>query len=89
MSLLWRVDNFASYPHAFHIFSIVMHISIIVLDNLFMLQYFRIKQNADLIKSFYALGVIKNASELQDESVEEIQVDEIEYEEVVIMLLFC
>ena len=52
-----------------------------------MLQYNHIKQNADLVKSFYALGVIKNASELQDESVEEIQVDEIEYEEVVIMIV--
>ena len=44
-----------------------------------MLQYLHIKQNADLIKSFYALGVFMNASELQDVSVEEIQVDEIEY----------
>ena len=52
-----------------------------------MLQYYHIKQNADLVKSFYALGVIKNASELRDESVEEIQVDEIEYEEVVIMIV--
>ena len=64
-----------------------MHISIIVHGSNHMLQYFHIKQNADLIKSFYALGVIKNASELQDESVEEIQVDEIEYEEVVIMIV--
>ena len=83
------MDNSEGYPHPVHIFLLVIHISMIVLGSILMLQYFRIKQNADLIKSFYALGVIKNASELQDESVEEIQVDEIEYEEVVIVLLFC
>jgi hypothetical protein len=58
-----------------------------VLGSIFVLQYFCIKQNADLIKSFYALGVIENASELRDKSVEKIQVDEIEYEEVVIMIV--
>ena len=56
-----------------------MHISIIVFISNHMLQYFRIKQNADLIKSFYAFGVFENASELQDISVCEIQVDETEY----------
>jgi len=44
-----------------------------------MLRYFHIKQNADLIKSFYAFGIFENASELQDISVYEIQVDETEY----------
>ena len=45
-----------------------------------MLQYFYIKQNADLIKSFYAFGrFMEDASELQDVSVDEIQVDETEY----------
>ena len=58
-----------SYPHPIHIFLLVMHISIIVFGSTHMLQYFYIKQNADLIKSFYALGVIKDASELQDVSV--------------------
>ena len=56
-----------------------MHISIIVFRSIYMLQYFYIKQNADLIKSFYAFGVFENASELQDISVYEIQVDETEY----------
>ena len=51
----------------------------VVFSSIRMLKYFHIKQNADLIKSFYAFGVFENASELQDESVEEIQVDEIEY----------
>ena len=40
-----------------------------VFSGIHMLQYFHIKQNADLIKSFYALDVFKDASELQDISV--------------------
>ena len=63
-----------------------MHISFIVLGSIHMLQFLHIKQNADLIKSFYAFGVKKGASELQDVSVCEIQVDEIEYGGVVLMI---
>ena len=63
------MDNFASYPHPIHIFLLLMHIIMIVFRSTHMLQYLHIKQDADLIKSFYALGVIKGASELQDISV--------------------
>ena len=63
------MDNFASYPHSIHVFLLVIHISMIALGSMHMLQYFHIKQNADLIKSFYALDVFKDASELQDISV--------------------
>ena len=73
------MDNFEGYPHPIHIFLLVMHILMIVLGSILMLQYFYIKQNAGLIKSFYASGVFENASELQDISVYEIQVDETEY----------
>ena len=66
------VDNFAGYPHSIHIVLLVMHISTIVFRSIHMLQYLHIKQNADLIKSFYALGVFKDASELQDVSVVKI-----------------
>ena len=68
--------DFVGYPHSIHIFLLVMHISMIVLSGKHMLQCFHIKQNADLIKSFYALGVIKDASELRDISVREFQFDE-------------
>ena len=45
-----------------------------------MLQCLHIKENADLIKSFYAFRrFMKDASELQDISVDEIQFDETEY----------
>ena len=78
--ILESVDNFLSYPHSIHIFLWVMHISMLVLYITHMLQCLHIKENADLIKSFYAFGrFMKDASELQDISVDEIQFDETEY----------
>ena len=68
-SLFVSADNSVGYPHSMHIFSRVMHISLIVNNSIRMLQYLHIKQNADLIKSFYALGVFKDVSEVQDISV--------------------
>ena len=68
--ILESVDNILSYPHSIHIFLRVMHISMLVLYITHMLQCLHIKENADLIKSFYAFGrFMKDASELQDISV--------------------
>ena len=66
------MDNFGGYPQPIHIFFWLIHIFNVVFRSIYMLQYFYIKQNADLIKSFYALGVFKDASELQDVSVVKI-----------------
>ena len=64
------VDNFASYPHSFHIFLLVMHILLIVFRSIHMLQYLHIKQNADLITNHsMRWGVFKDVSEDQDISV--------------------
>ena len=65
-----------------------MHILLVVNDSIYMLQYFHIKQNADLFKSFHAFECfIKDASELRDVFVHEIQFDETEYGRVMKMIV--
>ena len=81
------VDNFEGYPHPIHIFLLVMHILMIVLGSILMLQYFYIKQNADLIKSFHALGGQIRRIWTSRRIGREIQVDEIEYGRVMTMIV--
>ena len=87
-ALFWAsVDNSYSFPHSMHIFPRVMHISLVVNNSIRMLQYLHIKQNADLIKSFYAFGFFKDASEVQDVSVEKFNLMKLNMGGVVLMIV--